>query len=70
MKRKVAQAHKNLDNVMTDIKCLYDLFEPVHPDMAEGLEISAEMCLVSQTLLEVFIQRAWNMDKASLDAFL
>lgn len=70
MKRKVAQAHRNLDNVMSDIKTLYDLFEPVHPDIAEGLEISAELCLQSQMLLEVFIERAWSMDKASLNAFL
>ncbi len=70
MKRKAAQAHRKLNAVMSDVMFLHGLFEPVHPDIAEGLEIAAELALQSQVLLEVFIERAWNMDKASLDAFL
>ncbi len=70
MKRKLAQAHRNQTNVMLDIKTLYDLFDAVHPDLAEGLELSAELVLQSQQVLETFASKAWAMDVEAIERWL
>lgn len=70
MKRKLAQAHRNQTNVMLDLKTLYDLFEGVHNDLAEGLELSAELVLQSQRVLETFANNAWGMDVDAIEHWL
>ena len=70
MKRKVSQSHRKLDAVMLDIKILYDLFEPVHPNLGESLEVAAETALLCQQLLEAFAKEAWNMEVSSIQKFL
>lgn len=70
MKRKVAQGHRKLEGALLDIKCIYDLFENVHPELAEGLEMALENILCAQLIIETFAMQSWNMDKVSMMKFL
>ncbi len=70
MKRKVAQAHRKLENALLDIKCIYDLFENVHPELAEGLEMAGENIVCAQQIIETFAMSSWNMDTISMMKFL
>lgn len=66
MKRKLAQAYYGMDNALLDIKQIHNIFLPVHPELAQGLELSMQSIIIAQQLIEQFSLSAWNCTKESM----
>lgn len=66
MKRKLGQVLNNTDNALLDLKEIYEIFEPIHPELAEGLKVSIELIIHSQDVIELFSLKCWNTSKDSL----
>jgi hypothetical protein len=66
LKRLLAQAYHNADRSLLCIIELHNIFNPVHPDMAEGLEIATQLIIQAQQIMEQFSLSAWETDKESL----
>lgn len=69
MKRKLGQSVNNLDLALLDIKIIHDIFEPIHPELAEGLETAAALIVNAQEVIGVFSLAAWNTDKDTLKKY-
>lgn len=69
LKRRVAQALRHLDQSYKPIADLEVTFREVHPDLADGLVISAQMIKDAQTMLEQFAYFAWDMPPDSIRKF-
>lgn len=69
MKRKLVASHNNLERSYAGIIFLHDLFKDVHPELAEGLVIGAELINQAQLVLEVFAMKSWNLNKERFDAY-
>ena len=66
LKRKLAQSYHYADECLYRLKDLHLTFAPVHPELAEGLEVAAQLVIQAQTIMETFSLAAWNTKKESL----
>lgn len=69
LKRRVAQAHKHLEEVYKPVADLEVTFRDPHPDLADGLVIIAQTVKNAQDLLEAFAWFAWEMPPESIHKF-
>lgn len=63
MKRQLVASHNNLERSFAGMMFLHKLFVDVHPELAEGLEIAAQLVMQSQEILETFALKSWGMNK-------
>lgn len=70
LKRKLAQAYRNIDNTLMDLKVVYDMFKNVHSDLAEGLATSITLLIHSQDVILLFAEKCWEIDKDTLLSYL
>lgn len=70
LKRKLAQAYRNVDNSLQDLKLIHDTFKDVHPDLADGLQAAIELQIHSQTIMLLFADKCWYVDKDTLMKYL
>jgi len=66
LKRKVAQAHYQLEKAYLPIAELEMTFRETHADLADGLVIAAQLTQDAQSMLERFAEFAWEMDIESI----
>ncbi len=69
MKRQLVSSYNHLENSFKGIIYLHELFENVHPELAEGLIIAAELAAQAQEVLEAFAMQSWNMNKGSFNSY-
>lgn len=69
LKRKLAQAHHNIDRSLEIMRELEELFRGDHPMLADGLLASATLCISAQEILEIFAFSAWEMDKSAFESY-
>ena len=60
LKRQLGQAGVNLNYSGSYISGLADTFRPVHPELAEILDIAMEGLVNVENLLKVFSDQAWG----------
>lgn len=60
LKGSLATAILDLDRALAQIAEVEEEFEPVHPELAEGLTLSATLIIRSQELLKAFYAAAWG----------
>jgi hypothetical protein len=70
LKRRVAQAHRHMEECYKPLADLEVTFRDQHPDLADGLVHSARMVQLAQQLLEEFAAFAWEMPPESIPKFL
>lgn len=64
--RKFGQAYYHADVALGDLLELKVLFEGVHPELAEGLEIAMKLIFNAQVVLNEFSLNAWNRQAVDL----
>ena len=69
IRRKIAQAYRNMSRVVDDLAPIAELFEGPHPDMAEGLKVICVSQEIAQGLLENFCRAAWGRIPENWDAW-
>jgi len=69
LKRNATQAYNHLDSALEDLLNLKNIFQAQHPDLAAGLDLSMQMILHSQELIEVFAQLAWGLKKENFEVY-
>ena len=69
LKRQLAQAYHHLDVSLERLLPLKTLFEPVHPEHAEGLQIALETILQAQQIIIAFAEITWGMNEESIRAY-
>jgi len=69
LKREISQAHHNIERALCDIQVVHEKFEPVHPDHAALLKVSAQSLIFAQTLLLDFWKAAWGSEPGNIEAW-
>ena len=70
LKRKLAQAYRNIDNSLADLKIVHDTFKDVHPDLADGLASAIQLEILAQETIILFADKCWYVDKETLMKYL
>ena len=68
LQRQIAEAHKNIDLAMKHIIVVHQEFEPVHPELAESLEVAVTGLDTIQSILKSFMSAAWGRENPDWDA--
>lgn len=69
LKRKLAQSYFHNNVTLERLAELYEVFNPVHPEYAEGLQACAELCIHIEHLILAFAKAAWEMSEESLKKY-
>lgn len=69
LKRQLVSSYNHLDKSFNGIIYLHELFESIHPELAQGLVLSAELIAKAQEMLEAFAIQSWNMEKESFRSY-
>ncbi len=69
LKRWAAQAHHHMEECYGPLANLQVTFNEQHPELSEGLVISAQFVQHAQDMLEEFAKYAWDMDPDSIPKF-
>lgn len=70
LKRKLAQARNDIDRALGKIVDLHEMFESVHPQHAELLEVIAKGLLLQRGLLERFWEISWGSLPKDWDSYI
>lgn len=69
MKRQLAHAYNNFNLAGGHLQVVIDEFKPVHPELAEGLELCQALILQAMNLLVAFATIAWNNPSPDWDSW-
>jgi len=60
LKGSIATAWLDLERALVQIQEVDEVFDPVHPELAEGLKLVGALLIQSQEMLETFYEVAWG----------
>lgn len=69
LKRKTAQVFNHLDNALRDIRDIHSLFDGVHAEHTQALEVTSQMIIQAQELLEAFSWESWRAKRDKLEKY-
>jgi len=68
LKGSIATAYLDLDRSVNQIAEVGVEFDPVHPELAEGLELAVTLITQAQQVIELFYRGAWGDVPANWEA--
>jgi hypothetical protein len=66
MKRDIARAYYNIQLSIDRLVPMYNLFNPVHPELGEMLQSLIDGLFMCQEVIKAFIKQAWGIEEPNI----